>query len=151
MAGRRAAKVDSNQPDVVAKLRKIGFSVQPIHTIGGGVPDLLLGMSGWNFLIELKSSDKGKLTPDEIDWHANWKGQVDTAITVETILIIVLEQFRHISDNQSQATCWHLERVLDQEQEMAKLNGSNKSSNGGNRRAEGGRQIHYLSKSRRQT
>lgn len=149
MAGRRAAKVDSNQPDVVERLRKIGFSVQPIHTIGGGVPDLLLGISGWNFLIELKSSDKGKLTPDEIDWHADWKGQVNVAVTVETILIIVSDQFQFISDKQSQATKWHLERVLEQERGLS--NGRNESSDGGGRRTKGSREVNHLPASRRQT
>lgn len=149
MAGRRAAKVDSNQPDVVERLRKIGFSVQPIHTIGGGVPDLLLGISGWNFLIELKSSDKGKLTPDEIDWHADWKGQVNVAVTVETILIIVSDQFQFISDKQSQATKWHLERVLEQERELS--NERNESGDGSNRRTKGSREVNYLPASRRKT
>lgn len=149
MAGRRAAKVDGNQPDVVKRLRDIGFSVQPIHTIGSGVPDLLLGISGWNFLIELKSSEKGKLTNDEIDWHANWRGQVNTAITVETILIIVSDQFQFINDKQSQATKWHLERVLEHERELS--NGQNESGNGNSRRTKGSGKINHLPASRRQT
>lgn len=78
---RRAAKADANQAEIVALLRKLGCSVQPIHMVGRGVPDLLLGVAGKNFIVELKDGSKPpsarKLTPDETDWHQRWLGQVD--------------------------------------------------------------------------
>ncbi|WP_116082067.1 hypothetical protein [Tropicimonas sp. IMCC34011] len=80
---RRAAKVDSNQSRIVAALRKIGASVQPLHAVGGGCPDLLVGFRGLNRVIEVKDGDKPpsarKLTPDQVEWHGAWRGQVDVA------------------------------------------------------------------------
>jgi hypothetical protein len=75
-----ARKVDANQADITAQLRRVGASVQPIHTLGKGVPDLLVGYRGQNFILEVKdgakSASRQKLTPDEAQWHAMWRGQV---------------------------------------------------------------------------
>jgi len=84
---RRAAKVDANQPDIVAALRKIGATVQPLHAVGQGCPDLLVGWRGMNTVIEVKDGSKPpsarKLTPDQVEWHAEWRGQVTVVETVE--------------------------------------------------------------------
>lgn len=71
---RRAARVDRNQPDIVAALRRVGAFVQPLHTVGAGVPDLLVIFGGKVYLVEVKDGSKPpsarKLTPDQVDWHA---------------------------------------------------------------------------------
>jgi len=83
---RRAAKVDANQGEIVAALRKSGCSVSPLHTVGGGVPDLLVGVADLNMLMEVKDGAKPpsarKLTPDQIEWHSAWQGQ---KVVVETV------------------------------------------------------------------
>lgn len=77
---RRAAKVDRNQAEIVLELRRAGASVQPIHTLGQGVPDLLVGFQGKNFILEVKDGERPpseqKLTPDEAEWHRKWRGEV---------------------------------------------------------------------------
>lgn len=77
---RRAARVDRNQQEIVAHLRKHGATVQPLHTVGKGCPDILVGWQGKNLLFEikdhLKSPSQRKLTPDEESWHASWSGDV---------------------------------------------------------------------------
>lgn len=87
---RRAAKIDANQPDIVASLRKAGVSVQPLHTVGGGVPDLLCGFRGNNALLEVKDGSKPpsarKLTGDQEQWHAAWNGQVAVVKDVDEAL-----------------------------------------------------------------
>ena len=40
---RRAARTDANQAEIVAALRGVGASVQPLHAVGQGCPDLLVG------------------------------------------------------------------------------------------------------------
>lgn len=84
---RRAAKVDDNQAEIVAALRKIGASVQPLHAVGQGCPDLLVGWRGMTSLLEVKDGKKPpsarKLTEDQEKWHANWRGQVAVVETVE--------------------------------------------------------------------
>lgn len=75
---RRAAKVDANQMIIVAALRAVGATVQPLHAVGKGCPDLLVGYRGRNYLFEVKDGDKPpsarKLTPDQVSWHDTWRG-----------------------------------------------------------------------------
>ncbi len=74
----RAAKVDRNQPEIVAALRKVGAFVQSLAAVGHGVPDLLVGFRGETVLIEVKDGAKPasarQLTDDQIRWHAGWLG-----------------------------------------------------------------------------
>jgi hypothetical protein len=73
-------RVDANQTVVVAALRAVGAEVCHLHAVGRGVPDLLIGFRGQNFLLEVKDAaqppSKRKLTPDERVWHDRWRGQV---------------------------------------------------------------------------
>ncbi len=75
---RRASKVDANQEQVVSVLRGYGASVQSLAAVGKGVPDLLVGYRGTNFLLEVKDGKKPpsqtQLTPDQQEWHLQWKG-----------------------------------------------------------------------------
>jgi hypothetical protein len=91
---KRQASVDLNQPEIVAALRKIGCSVQHLHTLGKGVPDLLVGRNGWNFVIEVKNGklppSKRKLTPDEQEWHDAWRGFVFTVYSADDAIERVL-------------------------------------------------------------
>jgi hypothetical protein len=76
----RAKKVDLNQMEIVATLRKIGATVQSLATVGNGCPDLLVGFRGINYLMEVKDGGKvpsaQKLTPDQVKWHIEWCGEV---------------------------------------------------------------------------
>lgn len=72
---RRAAKVDANQPALVAQLRAAGYHVAPTHALGRGFPDLIV--TGVRLpqgdvaalLVEVKDAH-GRLTADEAAWHA---------------------------------------------------------------------------------
>ena len=83
---RRAAKIDANQTIITDAFRRLGATVQHIHTVGKGCPDLLVGWRGQNLLVEIKDGDKAPsrrhLTPDEQRWHEEWRGQV---VIVESI------------------------------------------------------------------
>lgn len=87
---RRAAKIDRNQPEIVRALRDVFATVQPLHTIGRGCPDLLVGFRGVNRLLEVKDGElapsKRMLTPDEAVWHSRWHGQVVTVDNIEQAL-----------------------------------------------------------------
>ncbi len=85
---RRAAKVDNIQPETVAALRAVGCTVEPIHTIGKGCPDLLVGVRGLNLLLELKSGNE-PLTEAEREWHALWRGQRIVVRSVDEALAAV--------------------------------------------------------------
>jgi hypothetical protein len=75
---RRAARVDDNQPSIVKALRKMGATVELLHQVGSGCPDLLVGFRQRTILIELKDGDKApsdrRLTPDQLKWHSEWRG-----------------------------------------------------------------------------
>lgn len=77
---RRAAKVDANQGAIVKALRGAGATVQPLHAVGGGCPDLAVGWRGVTFFLEVKDGSKPpsarKLTPEQEEWHGGWKGHV---------------------------------------------------------------------------
>lgn len=143
----KKAKVDLNQPEVTKRLREFGISVELLHTLGGGVPDLLLGVGGWNFLIELKSSAKGKLTKDELEWHSTWGGQVDQAITVEAILNIIVLKLKTASNEDigTWSEVRRLSRILEQERAKANdpLSGIDIEA-GDNRRAEGSGEVNRV-------
>ena len=72
-------RIDENQPTIVEALEAVGASVQ---TLGGkGVPDLLVGFDGKNYLLEVKPSKKS-LNDDQEQWHSKWVGQVVVVRTV---------------------------------------------------------------------
>ena len=74
---RLRAKVDSNQAAIVHALREAGCSVQPLHQLGHGIPDLLVATpSGETLLVEVKSA-KGSLTPEQVQWISRWQGRVE--------------------------------------------------------------------------
>lgn len=72
-------KVDANQPEIVAALRRCGCKVQHMHTLGDGCPDLLVGWHGLMFAVEVKDGSKPpskqELTADEQEWHGKWHGE----------------------------------------------------------------------------
>ena len=84
---RRNARIDVNQPEIVAAVRKMGCTVQHLHTIGQGCPDILVGVSGINLLWEIKDGEKPpsgqRLTVDELFWHEAWRGQVAVVNSIE--------------------------------------------------------------------
>lgn len=105
---------DLNQSDMEKILREAGFSVQSLHSLGKGVPDLLLGLYGLNILIEVKHGNAGLTEPEAI-WHKGWNGQVRIAQTPEEVLI-------YLSNHAQTMKRW-LDSISDHcEIELRKLN-----------------------------
>jgi len=75
-----AAKRDTNEPAIIQALKVIGATVQPLSS--RGVPDLLVGYRGQNYLLEIKTAKNG-LTDDQKPWHEWWFGQVAIVHTIE--------------------------------------------------------------------
>ncbi len=84
---RRAAKVDSNHRVVVEAFRGLGCTVQSLAAVGAGVPDLLVGCGGRNYLVEVKDGAKAKssrkLTDAQVTWQRMWRGDVALVESVE--------------------------------------------------------------------
>lgn len=87
------AKVDANQKEIVAALRKAGCSVQHLHAVGAGCPDLLCAIAGKVFLIEVKDGARKPsgqaLTPAQEEWHSTWKSAVYVVNSVPGALAVV--------------------------------------------------------------
>jgi hypothetical protein len=98
----RAARVDDNQKEIVKALRDMGCSVQHLHAVGKGCPDLLVGYKGFNILLEIKdgckSQSEQKLTPDQTIWHYAWRGHVDVVNTVGSAILAVHRYARDLAD-----------------------------------------------------
>lgn len=90
---RRAAKVDANQRFIVEALRAVGASVELLHAVGRGCPDLLIGYGGVNYLLEVKDGAKApsaqKLTEDQVVWHERWRGRSAVVNDVESALLAI--------------------------------------------------------------
>lgn len=97
---RRAAAVDQNQSAIVDALRAVGCTVQPLHAVGKGCPDVLAGRNGINVLLEIKDGSKPpsarKLTRDQVLWHDAWRGQVAVVTSVKEALEAVGVPFRGV-------------------------------------------------------
>ena len=74
----RRAKIDANQSDVVAALRKAGAVVYSLAAVGSGIPDLLIAFRGVTMLLEIKDGakvkSKQKLTKMQIEFFRTWAG-----------------------------------------------------------------------------
>lgn len=79
------AKADANQSEIVGTLRAAGCTVQHLHTVGRGVPDLLVSRHGNMYLLEVKTP-KGRLTKCEREWIEAWDAPVYVVRTVEEAL-----------------------------------------------------------------
>ncbi len=88
----RAKRVDENQEAIVQALRSQGASVLSLAALGQGVPDILVysPFTRQYILFEIKNPSKPKadrqLTPDQVKWHADWKGPVRIVHTAQEAL-----------------------------------------------------------------
>ncbi len=89
----RAGRVDSNQPEIVQAFRDLGCSVAITSNVRDGFPDIVVGICGLNLLIEIKDGNKipskRKLTPDEQEWHDNWRGRAVIVESLEDVVALV--------------------------------------------------------------
>jgi Holliday junction resolvase len=71
-------RTDANQKEIVEALRTAGASVFVVSSVGAGLPDLLVGYRGNNFLLEVKNlAGRGeRLTPRELEFMDTWRGHV---------------------------------------------------------------------------
>lgn len=69
-------KVDRNQLKIVTLLRDLGFQVTPMHTVGRGIPDLLISCQGRWHVAEVKFGRHWALTTAQDKFHAEAKGPI---------------------------------------------------------------------------
>lgn len=90
---RARPKLDRNHNEIVQALRQMGCSVQSLAAVGGGVPDLLVGICSVNVLIEVKDGEAApsarKLTPAQHEWIKGWRGAVGIVTSVAEAVVLV--------------------------------------------------------------
>lgn len=93
---RRAAKIDSNQPEIVRALQGVGCFVLSLAAVGKGVPDLLVSEPIYPYrlhFLEVKDGSKPpsarKLTPDQVAFHAKFPGQIHIVKSINEALSAV--------------------------------------------------------------
>lgn len=83
-------RIDSNHRLIVRALRDVGVTVLSLADLGKGAPDIACGWRGQNWLFEIKDGSlppsRRKLTPDEEQFHATWRGQVAVIESVDEAL-----------------------------------------------------------------
>ena len=93
---RRAAKIDTNQSEIVDALRRLGCTVMSIASVGQGCPDLIVGVRGRNVLLEVKDGSKPpsarRLTPAEQEWIDAWRGQVTVVESASDAIRVVFQE-----------------------------------------------------------
>ena len=69
--------------------------MQDLARVGDGCPDILVGVAGRNILMEIKDGSKSRsrrgLTPDQVAWHAAWRGQKTVVESVDDAIGIINE------------------------------------------------------------
>ena len=99
MPNKYRARVDKNQGAVITELSDLGCAVFPMHSVGGGFPDLLWFYRNVYGLIEVKDETGfgGKnrnldrcLTPAQKKFHADWPGPIDIVWTPQEAVEAVL-------------------------------------------------------------
>ena len=76
---RMRPRVDANQQAIVAALRAVhGVSVFSLAGVADGCPDLLVGIAGLTYLVEVKDGDRipseQTLTDDQVRFIERWEG-----------------------------------------------------------------------------
>lgn len=69
----RAKRVDGNHKELVAAFRQLGATVTDLSRVGGGCPDILVGVYGLTIPVEIKTRT-GRLNELQQQWRANWQG-----------------------------------------------------------------------------
>jgi len=86
-------RVDNNQKEIVSALEAVGATVLVAGKVCKGFPDLIVGYRGVNYLLEIKNPatwyGRRGLNPNQIDWHAGWKGPIAIVTCVQQALTVI--------------------------------------------------------------
>ena len=71
-------RVDANHSEIKAVYEGAGCTVQDLHKVGQGCPDIAVGCMGITEFVEIKDGSKipsqRQLTKDQVKWFEKWRG-----------------------------------------------------------------------------
>lgn len=112
---RHHPRTDTNQTAITKALKAAGATVLSLAAMGKGCPDLLVGYHGANLLVEVKDGAKvpsrRKLTADQVQWHADWRGQVCVVTSVKQALELLVDT---AMDSREQTERYWIDRQVKQ-------------------------------------
>lgn len=89
---RRAAKKDSNHPEIVAEFIRLGCSVLDISQLKN-CADIVVGKGGISRVVEIKDGTKPpsarKLTSGELEFSRDWTGGYDVVENLADVARVV--------------------------------------------------------------
>lgn len=91
---RQVHAADKNQPDIVAHLKRFGYSVAATSQVGDGFVDLVVGCAECNVLMEVKAPGKAEaLRPKQKRFRDRWSGPTYVVTTAaQALRVMVAEQ-----------------------------------------------------------
>lgn len=92
-----AKRTDTNQTAIAQLLRAAGCVVADTHMVADGYPDLTIGYQGKIALVEVKNGPRGRLTPAEVAFHAEWAGLPVYIIANDDDALQMLDELREDS------------------------------------------------------
>lgn len=104
------ARPDEGQATIANAFRGCGALVVDLHLVGGGVPDLLIGIDGLNVLVEVKkprgprggerSSSGQKLNEKQASFHHDWRGGPIFVVRSEAEVVSLVKALRDVDADQ---------------------------------------------------
>ena len=88
MVNRYDAKTDENHTEIMSTFRDLGCSVFDLSAQGSGLPDLLIGVIGFNLLVEVKT-EKTKLNKVQENFFDIWRGQKTVIRTTDEAIELI--------------------------------------------------------------
>lgn len=79
---------DANHQEVKDTFTALGCSVADTADVGGGFPDLVVGIAGVTTLVEVKTLT-GDHTPEQERFYAEWRGSHYTVRSREQVIDLV--------------------------------------------------------------
>jgi len=98
---RKAARIDANQPEIVATFRKLGATVDITSAVGDGFPDIIVNCFKISVKVEIKDGSKvpskQKLTKAEKEHHDKCKGATVIINSIDQCIWLI-DQMRMQAD-----------------------------------------------------
>jgi hypothetical protein len=94
-------KPDENQAMIVSTYEALYCSVVDTHELGGGFPDLVVGIAGITCLVEVKNAD-GTLKRSQETFKLDWRGSKPEVVRTEADVIAHVRRVRmRFEDNEA--------------------------------------------------
>lgn len=85
-----ACRKDGNHNEIAEVFVGMGCSVLDLSRVGDDCPDMLVGISAFNVLVEVKNNEtRGKLTEGQKRFMRDWNGPTEECRSVDEAIEIV--------------------------------------------------------------